>query len=108
MNWGLFSILIYLDPLLLFIVEYISFIFCVNFVCVVLLLAPGGQDLWEYGIDMSCKETIKGILKLIDWILLILFGDALALEDPQFAYQHGSSTTMCTWAPCEAPCAQLA
>ena len=41
------------------------------------------------------------VLKLIDWIILILFGDALALDDLQFAYQPGSSTTMCTWAVVE-------
>ena len=41
------------------------------------------------------------ILKLIDWIILILFGDALALDDLQFAYQPGCSTTMCTWAVVE-------
>ena len=41
------------------------------------------------------------ILKLIDWIILILFGDILSLNDLQFAYQPGCSTTMCTWAVVE-------
>ena len=41
------------------------------------------------------------ILKLIDWIILILFGDILSLDDLQFAYQPGCSTTMCTWAVVE-------
>ena len=41
------------------------------------------------------------ILKLIDWIILILFGDTLALDDLQFAYHPGCSTTMCTWAVVE-------
>ena len=41
------------------------------------------------------------VLKLIDWIILILFGDSLALDDLQFAYQPGCSTTMCTWAVVE-------
>ena len=41
------------------------------------------------------------ILKLIDWIFLILFGVSFSLNDLQFAYQAGSSTTMCTWAVLE-------
>ena len=41
------------------------------------------------------------ILKLLDWIFLLLFGDKLKLDDLQFAYQPGASTTMCTWAAIE-------
>ena len=41
------------------------------------------------------------ILKLIDWIILLLFGVTLGLDDLQFAYQPGCSTTMCTWAAIE-------
>ena len=41
------------------------------------------------------------ILKIIDWIILLLFGDTLGLDDLQFAYQPGCSTTMCTWAVVE-------
>ena len=41
------------------------------------------------------------ILKLIDWIILLLFGVTLGLDDLQFAYQPGCSTTMCTWAAVE-------
>ena len=37
------------------------------------------------------------ILKIIDWIILILFGDTLGLDDLQFSYQSGCSTMMCTW-----------
>ena len=36
------------------------------------------------------------ILKLLDWIILLLFGDSLGVDELQFAYQPGSSTTMCT------------
>ena len=36
-------------------------------------------------------------LKVFDWILLILFGGKLQLDELQFAYQKGCSTTMCTW-----------
>ena len=41
------------------------------------------------------------LLKLIDWIFLILFGSSFRLNDFQFAYQAGCSTTMCTWAVVE-------
>ena len=41
------------------------------------------------------------ILKLIDWIFLMLFGVKFCLSDLQFAYQAGCSTTMCTWAVLE-------
>ena len=37
------------------------------------------------------------ILKMVDWIILLLFGTTLGLDELQFAYQPGSSTTMCTW-----------
>jgi hypothetical protein len=38
------------------------------------------------------------VLKLIDWIFILLFGKHFGLNDFQFAYQAGCSTTMCTWA----------
>ena len=41
------------------------------------------------------------VLKLLDWIILILFGDTLGVDELQFAYQPGSSTSMCTWAAVE-------
>ena len=41
------------------------------------------------------------ILKIIDWVILLLFGTSLGLDDLQFAYQPGASTTMCTWAVVE-------
>ena len=37
------------------------------------------------------------ILKLTDWIILILFGTKLGIDDLQFAYQPGVSANMCTW-----------
>ena len=41
------------------------------------------------------------ILKIIDLVFLILFGASFGLNDFQFAYQVGCSTTMCTWAVVE-------
>ena len=37
------------------------------------------------------------ILKIIDWVILLLFGTTLGLDELQFAYQPGCSATMCTW-----------
>ena len=37
------------------------------------------------------------ILKIYDWIVLILFGEKLGLDELQFSYQKDCSTTMCTW-----------
>lgn len=41
------------------------------------------------------------LLKLIDWVALILFGKTIGLDDLQCAYQGGASTSMCTWAVME-------
>ena len=41
------------------------------------------------------------LLKLIDWIFIILFGCNFGLNNFQYAYQAGCSTTMCTWAVLE-------
>ena len=41
------------------------------------------------------------ILKLIDWIILLLFGSTFGLNDLQFAYQPGVSGYMCTYAVLE-------
>ena len=41
------------------------------------------------------------VLKLLDWVILLLFGDSLGVDQLQFAYQPGASTTMCTWTAVE-------
>jgi hypothetical protein len=41
------------------------------------------------------------LLKLIDWVIILLEGDSLGLNELQFAYQPGCSTVMCTWAALE-------
>ena len=41
------------------------------------------------------------VLKIFDWVILLLFGPTLGLDDLQFAYQAGASMTMCTWAVVE-------
>ena len=37
------------------------------------------------------------VLKLFDWIIILLFGNRLGIDDLQFAYQPGVSANMCTW-----------
>ena len=37
------------------------------------------------------------ILKIFDWVVLLLFEDKLKLDDLQFSYQKECSTNMCTW-----------
>ena len=37
------------------------------------------------------------ILKLFDWVIIILYQDCLHLDQLQFSYQPNCSTTMCTW-----------
>ena len=41
------------------------------------------------------------IMKLLDWVILILFGAKLGIDDLQFAYQPGVSANMCTWTAIE-------
>ena len=36
-------------------------------------------------------------LKIVDWVIILLYGDCLKLNDLQFAYQPKCSTNMCTW-----------
>ena len=42
------------------------------------------------------------VLKLLGWIILLLFGKNLGIDDLQFAYQPGVSANMCTWTVVEA------
>ena len=37
------------------------------------------------------------LLKMFDWIILTLFGETFGLDDLQFSYQAGCSTTICSW-----------
>ena len=48
------------------------------------------------------------VLKRFDWIILILYGTALGLDELQFAYQPGCSTNMCSWTgPMSTPAAWI-
>ena len=37
------------------------------------------------------------ILKIFDWVIILLYGDKLCLDQLQFSYQPNISTNMCTW-----------
>ena len=37
------------------------------------------------------------ILKVFDWVIILLYGDKLELDHLQFGYQKNVSTNMCTW-----------
>ena len=41
------------------------------------------------------------LLKIFDWVVILLDGPSLHLNELQFAYQEGCSTVMCTWAALE-------
>ena len=41
------------------------------------------------------------ILKVFDWVIILLYGDRLNLDCLQFGYQANVSTNMCTWAAVE-------
>ena len=38
------------------------------------------------------------VMKLLDWVILLLEGDKLSMDQLQFGYQTNISTTMCSWA----------
>ena len=37
------------------------------------------------------------VLKVCDWVILLLYGDELKINELQFGFQQKTSTTMCTW-----------
>ena len=41
------------------------------------------------------------ILKIFDWVIILLYGDKLSFDDLQFGYQQRCSTNMCTWTAIE-------
>ena len=57
--------------------------------------------------DISTSKNYRSVaissilLKLLDWVIILLEGDSLGLDELQFAYQAGCSTGMCTWAALE-------
>ena len=54
--------------------------------------------------DLANSDNYRGIaigslvIKLFDWVVLLLEGPNLSVDQLQFSYQKAASTTMCTWA----------
>ena len=53
--------------------------------------------------DISSSNNYRSValssllLKIFDWIILLLHGDKLSTDELQFDYQQNTSTNMCTW-----------
>ena len=53
--------------------------------------------------DQAASDNYRAIaigsllLKLLDWVVLLLEGDKLNVDELQYGYQALTSTTMCTW-----------
>ena len=53
--------------------------------------------------DLAVSDNYRAIaigsllLKLLDWIVLLLEVDKLNVDELQYGYQAVTSTTMCTW-----------
>ena len=53
--------------------------------------------------DMAASSNYRAIaissllLKLLDWVMLLLEGEKFATDQMQFGFQAMASTTMCTW-----------
>ena len=37
------------------------------------------------------------VLKIFVWVIIILYGERINLDELQFSYQQNCSTNMCTW-----------
>ena len=57
--------------------------------------------------NIGCSKNYRSVaisslvVKLIDWVIILLEDESLKLNELQFAYQAGCSTVMCTWAAVE-------
>ena len=50
-----------------------------------------------YGDNYRSIALSSILLKIFDWIAILLFGKSLGMDDLQFSYQKDCSTTICTW-----------
>ncbi len=72
----------------------------ISFVLLVSAIIPLVKD--KLG-DVSCSDNYRSIaissliLKVFDWVILILLGDNLKTDELQFGFQENTSTGMCTW-----------
>ena len=76
-------------------------------VCLVLLLSTLVPLVKDKLSSINTSKNYRSVaissilLKLLDWVVILLDGNSLGLDELQFAYQAGSSTVMCTWAALE-------
>ena len=57
-------------------------------------------DTWSSSNYRSIALTSL-LLKIFDWILLLLFDEELKIDELQFGFKRNTSTTMCTWVAVE-------
>ena len=63
-------------------------------------LQPMIKDkLGDYSVSSNYRSIAISslVMKLFDWVVILLYGDRLQLHDLQFSYQEHVSTSMCTW-----------
>ena len=63
-------------------------------------LLPMIKDKLDKASDSNNYRSIaisSVILKLLDWVIILLYKDSLHLDKLQFSYQRNCSTIMCTW-----------
>ena len=81
-----------------------SFLIHISSVLMVSTLIPLLQD--KLG-DICASSNYRSIalssliLTIFDWVIILLYGERLNLDDLQFSYQPNVSTNMCTWVAAE-------
>ena len=57
------------------------------------------DKLGDYSLSSNYRSIAISslVMKLFDWVVILLYGDRLQLHDLQFSYQEHVSTSMCTW-----------
>ena len=70
-------------------------------VCAVILLVKSDQKATDDSGNYRGIALSSLILKIFDWVVLILCEYELKCDDNQFGFQSNSSTIMCTWSVIE-------
>ena len=91
------------DSLYLHISEIIKSFLIHSHVSIILLLATLVPIIKDKLGNICSSKNYRSIaissllLKIVDWVVILLYGNCLKLDDLQFAYQPNCSTNMCTW-----------
>ena len=70
-------------------------------ICAIVLLVKDKKGAIDDSANYRGIALSSVLLKVFDWIVLLLFEDKLCNDLNQFGYQNGSSANMCTWAVIE-------